>query len=463
MKVSAIPTILGIVIICALFTVCRWFGLIYLNFNSFELDLPSQQVFVVVPTLDSPKNDNETVGHGGDTSIKYNKEYMKNDPYLIHSVNNKTYTVDIWRFNASMHLYVSVIVLATNKERYSNAIKLCQNVGKYDVTCELFHAYDTSIFNNDRLSLCQKFSNIIEYRWCFDAPSAAKIGSVISKHRLYTYALSNIFSNKDYKFNFDRKYLMSPSDHESTANYSFNDDYNSNDQNSSNFKYLLLLEGDALLNDNFVQVLNYETNQLIRYRITQLILHYFNKIKFSQKNGLNSAKSMNITNDLNISNIFFTEEQVSIILNDLSLNTFWMIESLFDIFQFYPPGWCFKKEEYLQQKLNTKSQNIYYYSKPMIFSRTTALMFNSYALKTVLNSLNYYYYCNPSDKILSKLLYDTRLAKPRLLRAFATCPAIAGEIGGHSTLLNNTRHTRPVGWQRTTKKKKKKKTKKVKI
>ena len=301
-------------------------------------------------------------------------------------------------------MYVSIIVLKRFKDRMRNSKKLCAKIVENKVTCELFDGFDAT--NKGKKKLCTRFTEngtepMFTRRYCRKkAKSLAKIGDIVSKYRLFTYILSNIF------------------DH--------------NQDHQLDVKYFLLLEDDAIINHDFIDVLNSYVNELIQYKTNEYILNYLNK----------TQTKMNINN---IANIRFTFEEINTIKNQLQLRQFETISSFFNIFQLYAPHWCFNRQTQLQTQLKTKSNNLYFYSNTSLFAATTAVLFDQISLKFI---LQHGPFNKASDKFIAKMLMEEQVAPFKPLQAFAICPSIVGEMGGKSTLFANKTHPyRSVGWQ----------------
>ena len=153
---------------------------------------------------------------------------------------------------------------------------------------------------------------------------------------------------------------------------------NSPQSGSKNYKYLLLFEDDALIYNNFLQVLTMYMNELLDY------------------------------------------------LEPTMPN----VKNYFDLLQLLPHYWCQFRKHYTQTKLRTPSKRLYYYSEPDYFAIATAHVLSPFAIKTILSNMpfdrNY-------DRFVGSLLEQSNTYRP--IVAYGICPSIVGVIGDNSTLL----------------------------
>ena len=220
---------------------------------------------------------------------------------------------------------------------------------------------------------------------------------------------------------------------------------------------MLMLEDDASVFNDFINILTENINEIIEYyaRITIRNIREkyeteYNKIVNNNNNSINYK----LTNE-NIQKIDYFYLKYVAKLSKFELNRY------FDIFQLKPPKWCFKSKSksYTQYKLYTKSNILYYYRQPKLFAVTTALVIPKTTIIYLLNCLPFN---DNSDLYISNLLmngcqinnYSTNksnnndINKIVRMKAFATCPSIVGEIGGKSAIFDRKEKKtfRPPGW-----------------
>ena len=241
-------------------------------------------------------------------------------------------------FNASRDLFVLITIIPYHIRRLINAYKICSylRTSKISVQCRLFIGLDA--LKMSRNDICKQFANstkidhyYVTKHYCYyKASTKEKVGNIITKIMAFKVALT--------KFE---------------------------------FKNLLLLEADALIYDNFVQLLTNRINELL--------------IEMKLKE--------------------------------------------FDILQLKPWRWCENQHFSTQIRLNTTSKQLFKYKNKDRFAIATGLIYSRNTLKWIVNNslpigFNF-------DRSIGYLINNP------FKHVYAHCPAMIGEIGGYSTLIQD--------------------------
>ena len=330
-------------------------------------------------------------------------------------------------------LYVLITVIPSHVQRLLNSYNICLFLRKkYNINCQLFVGLDVTNPNITREDICHRFSNMhihndcttiattgvtgygddnvtgqehvqqqtsigrqprLGFRlteddnlgftygknWvtpeycCTKAATKYKIANIVTKIMALEFVKNNIFANDDNDDN--------------------DDDVDDENNEHSRYKYFVMLENDALIYDNFIQILStvvYSLNKhMYRFDIVQLKPYLW-----CQHKHLDSQKHI-----LNLTKI------------DLSI-----------------------------------SSQIYIYTNNNKFALATAYLYDRKSVIKMLKNDDQGVEWRPINRN-----FDISIAYliNNPFKIYAICPSIVGEIGGNSTLiLNETKKFQIPGFQR---------------